>query len=248
VEVGASTQVVRPQEVVMVVRPVFHATPDGRIATTPGAKVNTVVLLLAACLGCLAVAALNQRYFDAVNAVVHAQGAEARGVLYSTWLLLLAVPIVAWRPRTLGLTLGSLRAHWAFVGGITAAAAGITWAVLRAVGPTPYASASAFIEVVDVPITEELLFRGVMLTLLVRALARFHPGRRAVLLAVAIDGIAFGIGHLANATSLDLAFVVLQATFAVALGTACASVMARTGSLYPAILVHAAVNGVVVFS
>jgi membrane protease YdiL (CAAX protease family) len=63
---------------------------------------------------------------------------------------------------------------------------------------------------------------------------------------VVINGIAFGLAHLANATVLDLAFVLPQAAFASVLGMGCAYLMAKSESIYPAILLHALVNGVVV--
>ncbi|HEX5825015.1 MAG TPA: CPBP family glutamic-type intramembrane protease [Candidatus Limnocylindrales bacterium] len=62
------------------------------------------------------------------------------------------------------------------------------------------------------------------------------------------DGIAFGLGHLANATSLAIGFVLGQAAFASVLGMACAYLMAKTRSVYPAMLLHAVVNAVVVAS
>ena len=68
----------------------------------------------------------------------------------------------------------------------------------------------------------------------------------SAVLAVVINGLAFGIAHLANATSLATSFVVAQAGFAALLGIACASLMARTRSVYPAIVLHGVVNAVVV--
>jgi membrane protease YdiL (CAAX protease family) len=65
-------------------------------------------------------------------------------------------------------------------------------------------------------------------------------------LAVIFDGIAFGLAHMANATDLELRFVLSQATFASFLGVGCAYLVVRTKSVYPAMLLHALVNGVVV--
>ena len=77
-------------------------------------------------------------------------------------------------------------------------------------------------------------------------LARLHDPGTAAVLAVVFNGVAFGLAHLANASSIDLSFVAPQVAFAIALGTACAALAVRTRSVYPAMVLHAAVNGVVV--
>jgi membrane protease YdiL (CAAX protease family) len=118
--------------------------------------------------------------------------------------------------------------------------------VLRVFGSTPYSDASLFVETVVVPLTEELVFRAVLLTALLAVLVRFHDRGVAVVLAIAIDGAAFGVAHLANATSIDGPFVLGQAVFAAVLGIGCASLMAKTRSVVPAVLLHAVVNAIVV--
>ena len=193
-----------------------------------------------------AVALINQPYFAAVNSVIGARGEEARGLLFSSWLVLIAIPFLAWRPRAMGLTLGTVREQWRLVAGTLVIAAAATAAVLRLTGHIPYSDASWFIEIVDVPVTEELAFRGVLLMLLLIALRRRHRERTAVLLAVGFDGLAFGIAHLANAPALDLGFVVSQATFAAVLGSACAWLAVKTESIFAAIALHAVVNAVVI--
>jgi membrane protease YdiL (CAAX protease family) len=230
-----------------------EAAMVARAATLPhpgirgaAAGLATIGLFAGACAASMAVALLNQPYFEAVNRLVRAEGEVARGLLFSSWLVLIAVPIVAWRPRAFGLTFGSIAAHWRLVAGVTAAAAALTWVALGLAGPVPYSTASPFIEIVDVPVTEELLFRGVLLTALLAILRRYQRPGTAAVVAIAIDGVAFGLAHLANGTSLELDFVATQAAFACALGAGCAFLMVRTGSVYPAILLHGAVNAVVV--
>jgi hypothetical protein len=138
--------------------------------------------------------------------------------------------------------------RWREVAALTAGAALVTWLLLRVTGATPYSDASLVIETVVVPFSEELLFRAVLLTLLLGAFARLHGVRLAVALAVVVNGVVFGTAHLANAATIDLAFVVQQAAFASILGVLCASVMVRTRSVFPAMLLHAAVNAVVVLA
>ena len=79
---------------------------------------------------------------------------------------------------------------------------------------------------------------------------RFGPAQHLTLLEVwdnAEEYQAFGLAHMANAAALELGFVLSQATFASVVGVACAYLMARTRSVYPAMVLHALVNGVVVF-
>jgi membrane protease YdiL (CAAX protease family) len=214
-----------------------------------GASTALVTLLIAigACAVTLAIAILNSPYFDLVNRFVGATGAEARGLLFSSWLVVIGVPFVVRDPKAFGFTLGDIGRHWRLVVAMLVAAAGVTGALLLLVtGPIPYSDASAFIETVDVPITEELVFRAVLVTGLLSILVRVHGPRAAATLAILIDGLAFGLAHVANAANLDLTFVLSQATFATVLGIGCAYLMLKTRSVYPAILLHAVVNAVVV--
>jgi membrane protease YdiL (CAAX protease family) len=181
-----------------------------------------------------------------VNGIVGARETVARGLVFSSWLVILGGVVVVWRPTAFGFRFGDLRRHARLVLGTLVAAAGLTALLLRLTGAIPYSDASFVIETAVVPISEELVFRGVLLTVLLVVLGRWHDEPTAATLAVAFDGIAFGLAHLANASSLALGFVLGQAAFAIVLGMACAYLMLRTRSIYPAILLHAVVNAVVV--
>lgn len=206
----------------------------------------TLVVLVVAIGASVAVALANGAYFAFVNGYVHATDEIARGLLFSSWLLLIGVPIVAFRPAAFGLAAGDARRKWRLVLGMVAGGAALTALLLLLVGPVPYSQASPFIEIVDVPLTEELVFRGVLLTAIVAALRRSQLTAGVTTAAVVIDGLAFGTAHIANALSLELSFVLAQATFAAVLGMACSYLAVRTRSIFPAILLHAAVNAVVV--
>jgi membrane protease YdiL (CAAX protease family) len=99
-----------------------------------------------------------------------------------------------------------------------------------------------------VPVTEELLFRAAFLTILVAVLVRIRPGASPTDSAITINGLAFGLAHGANATSLAATFVLGQVVFATALGMVCAGLMLRTRSVLPAIALHGVVNAVVVIA
>jgi hypothetical protein len=217
--------------------------PSSGIAATGFVTLGVFVVAVVAT---VALAILNVHWFEALDGLVHPQGEIQRALLFSSWLVLISLPFAIRRPDAVGLRLGSLAQHWRAVVMAAAAAAAATAAVLVLVGGTPYDDASPVVEVLIVPVSEELFFRGVLLATLLTVLRRFHPPALATVLAVLIDGFAFGLGHFANALVLPMAFVVQQATFASVLGVICAAVAVRTRSLYGAILVHAAVNAVVV--
>lgn len=210
-----------------------------RVAATAGVLAVAVVATLTVALG-------NGPWFEAVNGALGLTDPLGRALVFSSWLLVVGVPIVARGPADYGFRVGDALKEWRSVTVVVVAAALLTAALLMVVGPTPYSGASPFVEVVVVPLTEELAFRAAMVTLLLAALLRFHPPGRAALLAVVFDGIAFGLGHAANATALPPPFVVGQVAFATVLGMAAAWLMVRTRSVYPAVLLHAVVNGVVV--
>jgi membrane protease YdiL (CAAX protease family) len=214
---------------------------DRRLVDTAGVFVGALAVAIA-------IAVLNGVWFDVVNGMVEATGTVARGLLYSSWLILIAVPVVVRRPRAFGIRVGQVPEHLALVTGVVGAATAGTVLLLQLIGSTPYSDASFFIEVFDVPITEELVFRAVMLTVLLVVLRRLWPAATAAALAIAFDAIAFGTAHLANLTAVPTPFTLGQAAFATVLGGLCAFLMVRTKSVYPAIALHAAVNAAVVLS
>jgi membrane protease YdiL (CAAX protease family) len=223
--------------------PVLSVRPELRTVVIVALTIGCLVL---ACGASLLVAVANVAYFEVVQGFVRVEAAIPRALLFSSWLLLVGGALVVWRPSTFGFQFGDIPRHWRLIAGISAAAVALTAVLIAVSGPTPYSDASLLVESLVVPVTEELVFRGLLLTALVVALGRLHPRRVAVLLAVVFDGIAFGLAHIANATELELGFVLSQATFASFLGIGCAFLVVRTRSVYPAMFLHALVNGVVV--
>jgi membrane protease YdiL (CAAX protease family) len=221
---------------------------DTRVAVESGRIAWSVVLLVGAVALSVAIAIANTVWFDIVNQFVGATTSVARGLVFSSWLLVIGLPIVVWRPRAFGFRRGDIGAHVGFVMAILVGSVAGTIALLRLVGSTPYSDASLFIEVVDVPLTEELVFRAVLLTALIAALGRLWPARTAIPLAILFDALAFGAAHLANLGANPSAFTFAQAAFATILGGLCALVLTRTRSVYPAILLHGAVNAAVVLA
>lgn len=87
---------------------------------------------------------------------------------------------------------------------------------------------------------EELLFRGLLLSSLMR---RFAAHRTGALWAVAASSLAFGAFHLANLFSgQDIGPTLLQVGYATLIGAACACLVLFFGRLTPALLLHALYN------
>jgi len=206
----------------------------------------TAAAAVAAAAFTMAVALTNQPYFELVNRWIGAEDPVARGAIYSSYLLLIGLAIALRRPNAFGLGLGDAIRRWRLVVGAAAGMAALTAVVLLAVSPTLYADASWVNEVVIVPLTEELVFRAVLFSALLVAMSRLHPPATAASLAIGINALAFGLAHATNLFWLPASFVVPQVAYAVVIGLVAAFVMLRTRSVYPAMLVHAAVNAVVV--
>jgi membrane protease YdiL (CAAX protease family) len=212
---------------------------DRRWAWTAAAAVAAVAFTMA-------IALTNQPYFELVNGWVRADEPVARGAVYSSYLLLIGLAVVVWRPGAFCLGVGETFARWRLVGGSTVGMAALTMVVLTVVSGTPYANARWENEVVIVPLTEELVFRGVLFSALLAAMRRLHPPATAAALAIGTNAIAFALGHATNLFWLPGSFVLPQVAYAGVIGVVAAFVMLRTRSVYPAMLVHAAVNAVVV--
>lgn len=87
---------------------------------------------------------------------------------------------------------------------------------------------------------EELIFRG----FLFRAMEK--DGLRS---AVIVSAVTFGAGHIVNlANTADVAGVVLQVCYAIAIGFLYTAIAYRGGSLLPCILSHMFVNATSVFA
>lgn len=88
-------------------------------------------------------------------------------------------------------------------------------------------------------VVEELLFRGLVLLLLVRA---WGTTRRGVVGAVVVSALLFGASHLVNLASGDAGTTALQATEAGLSAVLYGALVLTGGSLWPAIALHGVVN------
>ncbi len=232
----------------MAIAPELRHQPDTRVAIDAVRAAGlTLLVLIGAVAVSLAVALTNQPWFELMNRWFRFEDPILRGALYSSWLVLVAAPFIVRRPSEFGLRFGEVAHHWHLCAVVTLGAMAITAIVLTLVSATPYNDASAMNEVVIVPFSEELVFRGVILTALLAILGRIHAPSTAVVSAVVVNAVVFGAAHGTNLLFHPASFVIPQMVFAtVVMGIPAAYLVVKTRSIYPAMLLHGAINAVVV--
>jgi membrane protease YdiL (CAAX protease family) len=174
--------------------------------------------------------------------------ANIYGLVSRLHLLIPAVLLVLWRPRLFGFQVGRTFQNWKLVLLLLAINCAVIGAYLWLSGGTPYSGNQWLLtEVITVPIVEEIFWRGLVFTVLLAALKKVYPETSAVRWTVALSGIAFGLLHAANILAgVPLQFVALQTLNAVVWGLVYGYARAKTDSIYPPMLLHAAMNLVVV--
>jgi membrane protease YdiL (CAAX protease family) len=229
------------------------AGQHGGLARSPERGFLALLLAMGAFAASLGVAFTNESYFQLISRLIPVSPDHLllRGALFSSYLLLISAPFVVWRPRFFGLQRGEITRHMRLIAVVTVGFALFTALSVSLTGGTPYSGrnlANLINEVIIVPASEELFFRGLVFAALLAGMRRLYPERQATWLAISVAGVSFGAAHLGNffVTSLALSFVLPQAIFASLLGIGCCYLMAKTQSLFPAVLLHAVVNLVAV--
>ena len=220
-----------------------------REAGSPGwlPAVGTGVVSVLAVGGALLFAVANSAWAGWIHARLASGSELVNGVAFSAFPMAVGLLVAAWAPNRFGLRLGSTLDRWRLIALLTLAMTAFAAAALALVGSNPFRGADLVVQVLAVPISEELVFRGVLFTLVLGGMLRLHRPGRALWLAVLISGVAFGVAHLNNLGSYDTTFVVLQAVYASILGCAAGWLRAATSSVLPPILMHAVVNLVALF-
>lgn len=170
------------------------------------------------------------------------------GILQRLYLIIPGVVLCLWQPQKIGLQMGRIGQHWRMLLVLLAVNVGMIGGFLLVSGDTPYSGVSMFFnEVVTVPLVEEVMWRGVVFAALAAVLRRAFMPDKSALLAGIFAGVCFGLIHANNALfGYPLAFVALQTVNATVWGIVYGIARARTDSVYPPILMHAAMNLVVV--
>ncbi len=109
---------------------------------------------------------------------------------------------------------------------------------------TPYSGKQWLLtEMITVPLIEETLWRGIVFAGLLLLLRRSNSEATSQRWAILLSGVAFGMLHLGNALfGVPVAFVAIQALNAIIWGIVYGYTRSKTESIYPTIVLHAAMN------
>jgi membrane protease YdiL (CAAX protease family) len=136
---------------------------------------STVVIVVLAVIGALAFAILNSAWADWIQARLATSSDLVNGLAFSAFPLVVGGLIVAASPRRFGIQLGTTLDRWRLVLLLTLATSAFAAAALTLIGSNPFRGANPIIQVLAVPLSEELVFRGVLFALVLGALSHVHP-------------------------------------------------------------------------
>ncbi len=224
--------------------------------TLPRSRALAFGLVIALALAALSVLFLlgDSAYYQFANARFPNVGTSAWlatlwGVVSRAHLLVLIMPLVLVKPRLFGFQMGKTRQHWRMLLAMLLANCGVIAAYLWLTGSTtPYSGDQWLVtEVITVPVIEELFWRGLVLTTLSSTLRRVYAPGTSEHAAVWLSGICFGLLHAGNTLAgVPALFVAIQVLNATLWGIVYGYARTRSQSIYPPILLHAAMNLVVI--
>jgi membrane protease YdiL (CAAX protease family) len=218
-------------------------------------RLLSTILIVAGLLAFVAIFVLvDDAYFKFADARFPNVGTSAWlaslwGVVSRAYLLVLIIPLVIWRPRFFGFQIGKIRQHARMLLIMLLANCGVIAAYLwLTASSTPYSGNQWLVtEVVTVPLVEEICWRGLVFTVLFQLLRKLYPENTSSFWAVWLSGMAFGLLHANNLIAgVPLQFVAIQVLNASVWGIVYGYARAKTDSIYPPVLLHAAMNLVVI--
>jgi membrane protease YdiL (CAAX protease family) len=203
---------------------------------------------------CAVFVLIDQVYYRFISTRFPDAGASAGvatlyGIVSRAHVIVPLLLLVMWRPRLLGFQVGQMRQYWRMLLVMLIANCGVVGVYLWLTNSaTPYSGNQWLVtEVVTVPLVEETMWRGVVFAVLLLAFQRIYLAGLSSHLAVWSCGLAFGLLHAGNALAgAPLPFVAIQVLNAAVWGVVYGYARAKTESVYPPIVLHAAMNLVVV--
>ncbi len=157
-------------------------------------------------------------------------------------LLFAAFIPILWAPRFFGYQIGNMAKHWKMLLGMAVFFIGAPLLYRLLVGETPFGANTWFFEGIVVPLAEEGFFRGVLLSVLLWGFGKIVPTRPAETLAIILSALIFASSHLNNLGHYPTGFILFQVGFSTILGLAFGYIRVKSGSIYPAIILHALFN------
>jgi membrane protease YdiL (CAAX protease family) len=170
------------------------------------------------------------------------------GVIQRLYLIIPIIAISLWKPRQIGFQIGKTFQHMRMLIIMLVLNVAVILGYKLLAGSTPYSGMDMLVnEVITVPLVEEIVWRGIVFAGLLVVLRRFLSEESSGILAGVYSGICFGLLHSTNALfGYPLEFVALQTLNATVWGVVYGIARAKTDSVYPPILLHAAMNLAVV--
>lgn len=166
----------------------------------------------------------------------------ANDIFSDAVLLFVAFMPVFWAPEFFGYHPGSISKHWKMLLGITVffVAAPLLYRLI--VGETPFGANTWFFEGVVVPLAEEGFFRGILLSLLMWGFGKLYAAGATERLTLLFSTLIFAAAHLNNLGHYPTGFILFQVGFSTIIGLAMGYTRIKTGSIYPAIVIHSLFN------
>jgi membrane protease YdiL (CAAX protease family) len=163
-------------------------------------------------------------------------------ILSDAVLLLVALMPAIWAPRFFGYRFGSISKHWKMLIGMAAFLVAAPLLYRLILGETPFGVNTWFFEGVVVPLAEEGFFRGILLSMLLWGFGKIYSATTGDRLALLFSTLLFATAHLNNLGHYPTGFILFQVGFSTILGFAFGYTRIKTGSIYPAMVLHALFN------
>jgi membrane protease YdiL (CAAX protease family) len=160
---------------------------------------------------------------------------------FSVYPLLIAFGVTLWRPGYYGLQIGGTIRHWRTVLSSLLVIGVIVGAYVFAGNRTPWDS-RGLVNFTVVPLYEEIIYRGILFTLILAYARRHFTERQSMWMAVVVSALGFGLSHLSNGFYFGWPFTVFQVVYASLFGVLAGYNRAVTGSLIAPFLLHALMN------
>ncbi|GAA4354755.1 CPBP family intramembrane glutamic endopeptidase [Microbacterium rhizosphaerae] len=157
-------------------------------------------------------------------------------------ILFVAFMPIVWAPRFFGYQVGVIAKHWRMLLGMAAFFVAAPLLYRLVLGETPFGANTWFFEGVVVPLAEEGLMRGILLSLLVWGFGRLYRESTAAWMGIVFSALIFATAHLNNLGSYPMGFVLFQVGFSIVVGLAFGYTRVTTQSIYPAIVLHSLLN------
>lgn len=157
-------------------------------------------------------------------------------------LLFAAFMPILWAPRFFGYQLGTTTRHWKMLLGMTVFFVSAPLLYRLIFGETPFSANTWLFEGIVVPLAEEGFFRGILLSMFLWGFGQIYPAKTADWLAIIFSTLIFATMHLKNLGEYPSGFILFQVGFATILGLAFGYTRVKTGSIYPAFLLHSLFN------